>query len=185
MTMQVTLRRAFDGQSLPALVVKILRGRYPPVPTQYSSSLRGLVDRLLKQKPQVLPAGPCTACCPLQGQPSMTHHGLPILCCNTWCWMAMEGCAQQRQVLHATCPLLSLDQRRGALVQERPSVQQLLQLPYVARYVECYAQQMVQLADAQGQAGLLGGLLPSQSAARWGPLKCHLEYCCVTCGGRA
>ena len=56
MTMQVTLKRAFDGQSLPALVVKILRGRYPPVPTQYSSSLRGLVDSLLRQKPQVLPA---------------------------------------------------------------------------------------------------------------------------------
>ena len=62
-----------------------------------------------------------------------------------------------------------MDRKGGALVQARPSVQQLLQLPYVARYVECYAQQMVQLADAQGPGGLQGGLLPFQSAARWGP----------------
>ena len=54
-------------------------------------------------------------------------------------------------------------------------MQQLLQLPYVARYVECYAQQMVQLADAQGQRGLQGGLLPFRLPARWGPLNCHLE----------
>ena len=87
----------------------------------------------------------------------------------------MDGCAQPRQLLHATCNLLSLYQTEGALVQARPSVQQLLQLPYVARYVECYVQQMLQLADAQGQAGLQGGLLPFQPGARWGPLNCHLE----------
>ena len=86
----------------------------------------------------------------------------------------MDG-AQPRQLLHAACPLLSMDQKGGALVQARPSVQQLLQLPYVARYVECYAQQVVQLADAQGQGGLQGGLLPFQPAARWGSLECHLE----------
>ncbi len=48
-----TLRRAFDGNSLPALVVKILRGKYPPVPTRYSSSLRGLIESMLKQDPKV------------------------------------------------------------------------------------------------------------------------------------
>ena len=180
MDVQVTLKRAFDGQSLPALVVKILRGRYPPVPTQYSSSLRGLVDSLLKQKPQVLFAGPCKSSCLLEGQQATSAVQvmicLPILCCKAWCWTAMDGCAWPRQLLHATCPLLSVDQKGDARVQARPSVQQLLQLPYVARYVECYAQQMVQLADAQGQGGLQGGLLPFQFApTRWGPLKCHLE----------
>lgn len=48
-----SLRRAFDGGSLPALVVKILRGRYPPLPGRYSAQLRGLVDALLQQDPQV------------------------------------------------------------------------------------------------------------------------------------
>jgi NIMA (never in mitosis gene a)-related kinase len=48
-----TLRKAFDGASLPALVVKILRGRYPPVASRYSAELRRLVDSLLKQNPRV------------------------------------------------------------------------------------------------------------------------------------
>ncbi|GLC55209.1 hypothetical protein PLESTB_000959900 [Pleodorina starrii] len=50
-----TLRRAFDGQSLPALVVKILRGKYPPVPTRYSSPLRALIESMLKQDPKDRP----------------------------------------------------------------------------------------------------------------------------------
>ncbi len=52
-----TLRRAFDGQSLPALVVNILRGKYPPVSTRYSSQLRGLIDSMLRQDPKVSAAG--------------------------------------------------------------------------------------------------------------------------------
>ena len=48
-----TLKRAFNGQSLPALVLKILRGKYPPLPARYSGSLKGLVDCMLKIKPQV------------------------------------------------------------------------------------------------------------------------------------
>ncbi|GFR43292.1 hypothetical protein Agub_g4357, partial [Astrephomene gubernaculifera] len=50
-----TLRRAFDGQSLPALVVKILRGKYPPVPTRYSTHLRHLIESMLKQNPKDRP----------------------------------------------------------------------------------------------------------------------------------
>lgn len=48
-----TLRRAFTGGSLPALVVKILKGQYPPLPARYSSNLRALVDALLQQDPRV------------------------------------------------------------------------------------------------------------------------------------
>ena len=48
-----TLKRAFNGQSLPALVLKILRGKYPPLPARYSGSMKGLVDCMLKIKPQV------------------------------------------------------------------------------------------------------------------------------------
>ena len=48
-----TLKRAFNGQSLPGLVLKILRGKYPQLPARYSGSLKGLVDCMLKLKPQV------------------------------------------------------------------------------------------------------------------------------------
>ena len=48
-----TLKRAFDGQNLPALVVRILRGKYPPVATRYSTQMRCLVDSMLKQNPKV------------------------------------------------------------------------------------------------------------------------------------
>lgn len=55
-----SLRRAFDGGSLPALVVKILKGRYPPLPAgRYSVHLRQLVDGLLQQDPQVCTAITC------------------------------------------------------------------------------------------------------------------------------
>lgn len=51
-----TLKRAFDGQNLPALVVKILRGKYPRLPSRYSPSLKLLVDRMLKQNPKDRPS---------------------------------------------------------------------------------------------------------------------------------
>ena len=51
-----TLRHAFDGQSLPALVLKILRGKYPPIPAQYSPKLRALIDAMLKRRPQLRPS---------------------------------------------------------------------------------------------------------------------------------
>lgn len=51
-----TLKRAFDGQSLPALVVKILRGRFPPLPARYSPDLKSLVGRMLSQHPAQRPS---------------------------------------------------------------------------------------------------------------------------------
>lgn len=50
-----TLRHAFDGQNLPALVLKILRGVYPPIPPQYSSDLRDLIGSMLQKLPQDRP----------------------------------------------------------------------------------------------------------------------------------
>jgi len=43
-------------------VVKILKGRYPPVPTKYSSPLRNIVDSMLKQNPKVR-WGVCVCVC--------------------------------------------------------------------------------------------------------------------------
>lgn len=51
-----TLRRAFDGASLPALVMKILEGRYPAVSPSYSTALRGLISSLLQQAPESRPS---------------------------------------------------------------------------------------------------------------------------------
>eukprot|EP00698_Gefionella_okellyi_P017900 TRINITY_DN5309_c0_g1_i1.p1 TRINITY_DN5309_c0_g1~~TRINITY_DN5309_c0_g1_i1.p1 ORF type:complete len:968 (-),score=200.79 TRINITY_DN5309_c0_g1_i1:40-2943(-) len=50
-----TLRHAFDGQNLPALVLKILRGVYPPIPDSYSQGLRELIDWMLQKRPEDRP----------------------------------------------------------------------------------------------------------------------------------
>lgn len=51
----LTLKHAFDGKSLPALVLKIMRGRYPPVPDTYSQDIRGLVGEMLENQPAKRP----------------------------------------------------------------------------------------------------------------------------------
>jgi NIMA (never in mitosis gene a)-related kinase len=51
-----TLQRAFDGRTLPALVVKILSGKYPPVPTQYSPELRRMIASMLQLDPDQRPS---------------------------------------------------------------------------------------------------------------------------------
>eukprot|EP00002_Diphylleia_rotans_P015302 TRINITY_DN2973_c0_g1_i2.p1 TRINITY_DN2973_c0_g1~~TRINITY_DN2973_c0_g1_i2.p1 ORF type:complete len:674 (-),score=153.03 TRINITY_DN2973_c0_g1_i2:1056-3077(-) len=50
-----TLRHAFDGNNLPSLVLKILRGVYPPIPQQYSTDLRSLIDAMLQLNPDDRP----------------------------------------------------------------------------------------------------------------------------------
>ncbi len=47
-----TLRHAFDGRTLPALVLKILRGSYPPLHASYSKELAALVASMLQQDPK-------------------------------------------------------------------------------------------------------------------------------------
>ena len=46
------LRRPFEGSSFPSLVVRILSGKYPPIPAMYSSDLRGVIDALLQKNPR-------------------------------------------------------------------------------------------------------------------------------------
>jgi len=47
----LTLNHAFDGANLPALVLKIIRGRFPPVSLKYSRPLRTLLSSMLQQNP--------------------------------------------------------------------------------------------------------------------------------------
>lgn len=50
-----TLKRAFEGNSLPALVTKILRGRFNPIPSRYSMQLRSLIHSMLARNPNRRP----------------------------------------------------------------------------------------------------------------------------------
>ncbi len=52
----VTLRRAFTGKNLPNLVMKILRGKYPPIPKRYSGDLKKLITAMLQQNPNHRPS---------------------------------------------------------------------------------------------------------------------------------
>ena len=49
------LRHAFDAQSINGLAVKILRGSYPPINSQYSKQLRDLIAKMLQIKPSNRP----------------------------------------------------------------------------------------------------------------------------------
>lgn len=51
-----TLKHAFDAQSLKLLVLKIVRGNYPPVHKSYSADLRGLVDAMIQKDPRKRPS---------------------------------------------------------------------------------------------------------------------------------
>ncbi|KAL0236951.1 hypothetical protein PCE1_000348 [Barthelona sp. PCE] len=51
----VTHRHAFDAQNMRGLVLKILRGRYPRIPSHYSSELSQLIDTMLQKNPKRRP----------------------------------------------------------------------------------------------------------------------------------
>jgi len=51
-----TLRHAFDAQSMKGLVMKIVRGVYPPIPQQYSAELRNLIADMFKKDPKQRPS---------------------------------------------------------------------------------------------------------------------------------
>ena len=52
----VTLRHAFDANSMKGLVLKILRGTYPAIPSNYSQDLKDLIaDMLIKDLGERVP----------------------------------------------------------------------------------------------------------------------------------
>ncbi len=52
----VTLRHAFDANSMKGLVLKILRGNYPSIPSNYSNDLKELLADMLIKDPQKRPS---------------------------------------------------------------------------------------------------------------------------------
>lgn len=52
----VTLRHAFDANSMKGLVLKILRGNYPAIPANYSQDLKDLLADMLIKDPARRPS---------------------------------------------------------------------------------------------------------------------------------
>lgn len=52
----VTLRHAFDANSMKGLVLKILRGNYPQIPNTYSNDLKELISDMLIKDPVKRPS---------------------------------------------------------------------------------------------------------------------------------
>ena len=52
----VTLRHAFDANSMKGLVLKILRGNYPAIPAHYSQDLKDLLADMLIKDPARRPS---------------------------------------------------------------------------------------------------------------------------------
>lgn len=52
----VTLRHAFDSNSMKGLVLKILRGTYPEIPSHYSQDLKDLISEMLIKDPVKRPS---------------------------------------------------------------------------------------------------------------------------------
>ncbi|KAL0225071.1 hypothetical protein RCL1_002983 [Eukaryota sp. TZLM3-RCL] len=51
-----TLRHAFDANNMKGLVLKILRGVYPPIPAHYSNELRSLISMMFARDPRQRPS---------------------------------------------------------------------------------------------------------------------------------
>ena len=49
------LKRPFEGTSFPSLIVRILNGKYPPIPSSYSEDLHGVIEALLQRDPDARP----------------------------------------------------------------------------------------------------------------------------------
>ena len=52
----ITLRHAFDANSMKGLVLKILRGSYPAIPSTYSQDLKDLIADMLIKDPAKRPS---------------------------------------------------------------------------------------------------------------------------------
>lgn len=52
----VTLRHAFDANSMKGLVLKILRGTYPEIPSCYSQDLKDLISLMFIKDPAKRPS---------------------------------------------------------------------------------------------------------------------------------
>jgi serine/threonine protein kinase len=132
------LRRPFDAASLPALVVKILRGAYAPIPSRYSPALKSLVDGLLKQDPK--------ACVQHAQHSSLRCSGMA--CCLPRPYVNYMPSSLHTKSHSALVSSLRLPgdllhvQTALSVVQERLSVEAILKLEFVRGHLQRYASQL-------------------------------------------
>ncbi|DBA79173.1 hypothetical protein WJX77_004780 [Trebouxia sp. C0004] len=50
------LKKAFDASNLGAITVKVMSGKFPPIPAHYSNDLKELVEALIKKEPEARPS---------------------------------------------------------------------------------------------------------------------------------
>lgn len=51
-----TLKHAFNAKNIGSLILKILKGDYPPIPKRYSANLRKLINSMLQRDPNLRPS---------------------------------------------------------------------------------------------------------------------------------
>lgn len=51
-----SLKHAFDANDMNGLIMKIVRGKFPPLPTKYSPELRQVIGNLLSKNPEQRPS---------------------------------------------------------------------------------------------------------------------------------
>ncbi|KAH8035374.1 hypothetical protein HPB51_004615 [Rhipicephalus microplus] len=67
----LTLRSPFEGNHVPSLVMKIIRGSYEPISDHYSTQVRNLLERMLQKEPSQRPS---------VNQLKATPFLLPVIC---------------------------------------------------------------------------------------------------------
>ncbi|XP_077499008.1 nimA-like kinase isoform X2 [Amblyomma americanum] len=94
----LTLRPPFEGNHVPNLVIKIIRGEYAPVPTHYSVELRRLLERLLQKEPSMRPSVN-----QILAQPILLH-----IICNLYLTVGSLPCVAQKDRLSSSLSLASI-----------------------------------------------------------------------------
>ncbi|KAH7971458.1 hypothetical protein HPB49_024303 [Dermacentor silvarum] len=100
----LTLRGPFEGNHIPSLVTKIIRGSYEPVSDHYSAQIRLLLEQLLQKEPSQRPSVN-----QLMAQPIL----LPVIC-NLYLTIGSLPCVAQKDRLSSTLSLASVGQRSRA-----------------------------------------------------------------------
>ncbi|XP_050042217.1 serine/threonine-protein kinase Nek8 [Dermacentor andersoni] len=100
----LTLRSPFEGNHIPSLVRKIMRGSYEPVSDHYSAQIHLLLEQLLQKEPSQRPSVN-----QLMAQPIL----LPVIC-NLYLTIGSLPCVAQKDRLSSTLSLASVGQQSRA-----------------------------------------------------------------------
>ncbi|KAL3201806.1 hypothetical protein MRX96_042822 [Rhipicephalus microplus] len=100
----LTLRSPFEGNHVPSLVMKIIRGSYEPISDHYSAQVRNLLERMLQKEPSQRPS---------VNQLKATPFLLPVIC-NIYLTTGSLPCVAQKDRLSSTLSLTTVGLRSRA-----------------------------------------------------------------------